>query len=95
MIISENKIRRDDYVIEWKWEDLLRIMKQDAERQLREAGVTIPEGGLTYLRHIDKSQIRQLEEGSPSYKVEKWNADMSISLPASDNSPLVLGKRLP
>jgi hypothetical protein len=92
-IISQSKVRRDDYVIWWNWDEIQRLLRDDAERQLREAGIDIPEGGVTFMNHIDKVKIVQLEEGSPSYKVEKFKAEMKIILPASDGPLLELGKR--
>jgi hypothetical protein len=87
-IVEQRKVRYDSYEISWTSQEIDRLLRDDAERQLKEAGIPLPSGGLTFLQHVTDHEIIPLAEhgsGEPT----KWRGRMKITLKADDSAPLL------
>ena len=77
-IISDQTIRRRDVRLVMDWADVKRLLTAEAMRIAGLDESTTPTDV--------EVKLAQREEGSPSYRVSKWDASVSITVPLDDPS---------
>lgn len=75
MVLSDVTTRRRDVMIKVEWAELQRMLSLAA---IRDCGLDRGDGGDVAQVEV---RIEQEEEGSPSYRVQKWNAMIKVALP--------------
>lgn len=69
-VISDETIRRRDVRLKMEWHDIEALIARHAMEQ-----IAAPSGCKIGVK------LSQVEEGSPSYRVEKWTAAIEITMP--------------